>query len=84
MEILSNLAAFSKNINFNCLHNLFLGIPGGMTETSSEKDNNKNNLLLAMLWLQRHREIMSLSQQNTDSTTASKVRFLWNEYLSYL
>lgn len=48
------------------------GIPGGMTETSSEKDNNKNNLLLAMLWLQRHREIMSLSQQNTDSTTASK------------
>ena len=55
---------------------LFLGIPGGMTETSSEKDNNKNNLLLAMLWLQRHREIMSLSQQNTDSTTASKVRFL--------
>ena len=49
-----------------------------MTETSSEKDNNKNNLLLAMLWLQRHREIMSLSQQNTDSTTASKVRFIWD------
>ena len=53
-----------------------------MTETSSEKDNNKNNLLLAMLWLQRHREIMSLSQQNTDSTTASKVGFLCYEYLS--
>ena len=52
-----------------------------MTESSSEKDNNKNNLLLAMLWLQRHREIMSLSQQNTDSTTASKVRFLYNEYI---
>ena len=52
------------------------GINAGMTETSSEKDNNKNNLLLAMLWLQRHREIMSLSQQNTDSPT-SKVRFLW-------
>jgi hypothetical protein len=52
-----------------------------MTESSSEKDNNKNNLLLAMLWLQRHREIMSLSQQNTDSTTASKVRFLFNEYI---
>ena len=51
-----------------------VGNIAGLTDTpSSEKDNNKNNLLLAMLWLQRHREIMSLSQQNTDTST-SKVR----------
>ena len=45
-----------------------------MTESSSEKDNNKNNLLLAMLWLQRHREIMSLSQQNDTTTKVSDFR----------
>ena len=32
----------------------------------SDKDNNKN-LLLAMLWLQRHREIMSLQQNETQT-----------------
>lgn len=41
------------------------------SSTSLEKDNNKNNLLLAMLWLQRHREMMSLQQ--SDAAANSKV-----------
>ena len=51
------------------------GMPAGLTE-SMEKDNNKNNLLLAMLWLQRHREIMSLSQQNDTTSKVSDFREL--------
>ena len=57
-EPASQFLAISKLPQFNGLHD---------TSSSMEKDSNKNNLLLAMLWLQRHRELMSRSQQ-TDST----------------
>ena len=39
-----------------------------MTE---DKESNKNNLLLAMLWLQRHREMMNFGQHNPSTTTPS-------------
>ena len=49
-----------------------------MTE---DKESNKNNLLLAMLWLQRHREMMNFGQPNPvnpqqqqHQPTESKVR----------
>ena len=39
-----------------------------MTE---DKESNKNNLLLAMLWLQRHREMMNFGQHSPSITTPS-------------
>ena len=53
-----------------------------MTE---DKESNKNNLLLAMLWLQRHREMMNFGQPNPvnpqqqqHQPTESKVRNFQN------
>ena len=46
-------------------------VTGASSAVALEKENNKNNLLLAMLWLQRHREIINLSQQNEVSPASS-------------
>ena len=58
-----------------------------MTE---DKESNKNNLLLAMLWLQRHREMMNFGQPNPvnpqqqqHQPTESKVRKFRDICLSF-
>ena len=57
-----------------------------MTE---DKESNKNNLLLAMLWLQRHREMMNFGQPNPvnpqqqHQPTESKVRKFRDISLSF-
>ena len=51
---------------------LFPGLPNTVN-TSDDKDSSKNNILLAMLWLQRHREIMNMST-TSQQPSESKVR----------
>ena len=49
------------------------GLFPGLPNTSDDKDSSKNNILLAMLWLQRHREIMNMST-TSQQPSESKVR----------
>ena len=60
-EATSQLLAMSKLSNG-------LSTSPSMTE---DKESNKNNLLLAMLWLQRHREMMNFGQHSPSTTTPS-------------
>ena len=53
---------------------LFPGLPSP-ANNSDDKDSSKNNILLAMLWLQRHREIMNMSSQQNESKVRKFVTF---------
>ena len=70
-DVTSQLLAMSKLSN---------GLTSPAPSMTEDKDSNKNNLLLAMLWLQRHRELLNFGQQHSPSalsmplTSEPKVR----------
>ena len=74
-----NSDATSQLLAMSKLSNNGLSSPTSPPSMTEDKESNKNNLLLAMLWLQRHREMMNFGQPNPvnpqqQQPTESKVR----------
>ena len=85
-----NSDATSQLLAMSKLSNNGLSSPTSPPSMTEDKESNKNNLLLAMLWLQRHREMMNFGQPNPvnpqqqqHQPTESKVRKFRDISLSF-
>ena len=84
-----NSDATSQLLAMSKLSNNGLSSPTSPPSMTEDKESNKNNLLLAMLWLQRHREMMNFGQPNPvnpqqqQQPTESKVRKFRDISLSF-
>lgn len=85
-----NSDATSQLLAMSKLSNNGLSSPTSPPSMTEDKESNKNNLLLAMLWLQRHREMMNFGQPNPvnpqqqqHQPTESKVRKFRDICLSF-
>ena len=83
-----NSDATSQLLAMSKLSNNGLSSPTSPPSMTEDKESNKNNLLLAMLWLQRHREMMNFGQPNPvnpqqqqHQPTESKVRKFRDRYI---